>query len=78
VFVVMPADRVHSALGAREFFERFNVGLISHDPSGRSDVLIPSRKRVPTARYRFIMALGLLIGSLLRKDSNLKQARGIA
>ena len=60
VFVVMPPESVSSALEARETFERFNIGLMTHDADGESKVLIPSRKREPISRHRFIMALGML------------------
>lgn len=69
VFVVMPPERVNGALSRRDHFERFNVGLITHDVQGESEVLIPSRKRAPISRYRFIMAVGLLMGMAVSGDA---------
>jgi len=61
VFVVMPpatAARVNGTLGQ---FRRFNIGLISHDADGGSKKLLPSLKRAPVSRSRFIRALGMLL-----------------
>ncbi len=61
VYVVMPTDSAARALAARELFRRLNVGLLSHDGDGRTRMIIPSSKRRPTSRYRFIMALGMFL-----------------
>ncbi len=60
VFVVMPPESSTAALKSRAAFERLNIGLISHSVHGESHVRIPSRKRDPVSRHRFIMALGMM------------------
>ena len=59
VFVVMPPESLSPALAHTDVFRRFNVGLLSHDVEGRSERILPSRKQKPTARHRFITALGM-------------------
>lgn len=65
VFVVMPPERLKPALEAGAWFERFNIGLITHAADGSTQLHVPSKKRAPTSRYRFIMALGMLLGVML-------------
>lgn len=60
VFVVMPHDATSAALANREAFRKANVGLIAHEKSGESIVLIRPAKRRPRAPHRSIMALGML------------------
>jgi hypothetical protein len=61
VFVVMPTRTAQRVNGALEHFRRFNVGLITHDPDGRSETILPSVKRDPISRTSFIRALGMLL-----------------
>jgi hypothetical protein len=60
VFVVMPEDNAHVAYQHQELFSKANVGLIAHDKTGQSQVLVRPNKRSPYAGYRMIMALGML------------------
>jgi hypothetical protein len=60
VFVVMPCDSAQAAYTNKAQFCKANVGLIAHDITGRSKVLIRPSKREPQAGYRSIMALGML------------------
>ena len=63
VYVVMPpraAMRVAAEWLA--IFERFNIGLISHDADGSSERILASRKQQPASRDVFIRALGMLLG----------------
>jgi len=60
VYVVMPPDTVHLAIVHEELFLRFNIGLMVHDNDGYSAKLIECKKRNPTARFRYIMAIGML------------------
>jgi len=61
VFVVMPPDSSSLAMDALQIFRKFNIGFIRHDADGSSQRVVPSRKRVPTSRDRFIRALGMLL-----------------
>lgn len=65
-FVVMPTDSARTAYKHRETFRKANIGLVSHDASGKSIVLIRPRKRAPHAERRSIMAIGMLSGSKIR------------
>jgi len=65
-FVVMPAESARTAFKHRETFRKANVGLVSHDASGNSTVLIRPRKRAPHAGHRAIMAIGMLSGSAIK------------
>ncbi|MDA1014786.1 MAG: hypothetical protein O3A00_10085 [Planctomycetota bacterium] len=61
VFIVMPppaAIRVRNALGPA--LRRFNVGVISHDTDGLSEVIVPVRKQKPKSRSGVIRAIGML------------------
>lgn len=60
VFVVMPAENANTAYKHGETFRKANIGLVAHEASGQSRVLIRPQKRKPHARYRTIMALGML------------------
>jgi len=59
VFVVMPVNSAHVAFQNAELFRRANVGLVAHDNSGESRVLVRPQKRLPNSSYRTIMALGM-------------------
>jgi hypothetical protein len=61
VFVVLPTRTSQRINGAKEYFRKFNVGLITHDPDGRSETILPSVKRDPISRTSFIRALGMLL-----------------
>ncbi len=62
VFVVMPPEAGARVNGALDQFEKFNVGLLTHDVDGTSQRVLPSRKRQPISRAGFIRALGMLVG----------------
>lgn len=66
VFVVMPPSSAELAYKHRQFFERANIGLVSHDTSGQSRILVRSKTRRPHATYRTIMAIGMLSVSKIR------------
>jgi hypothetical protein len=59
VFVVMPSERANAAFRYQDSFRKANIGLVAHDTTGNSKVLIRPTKRRPNARYRTIMALGM-------------------
>jgi biotin operon repressor len=66
VFVVMPPGSAELAYRHKLLFERANVGLVSHDTSGQSRVLVRPRTRPPNATYRTIMAIGMLSASKIK------------
>lgn len=66
VFVVMPTESARTAYKHRETFQKANIGLVSHDASGKSVVLIRPLKRAPHAEHRSIMAVGMLSGSKIK------------
>ena len=59
VFVVMPANNAHAAFKHKEQFRKANIGLVAHELSGQSHVLVRPLKRPPYSGYRTIMALGM-------------------
>ncbi len=59
VFVVMPTRSAQVAYQHQELFYRANVGLVAHEVSGDSRVLVRPKKRAPHSSYRTIMALGM-------------------
>ncbi|WP_213807552.1 hypothetical protein [Granulicella sp. dw_53] len=59
VFVVMPVKGAYVAYQHEEQFRKANVGLVAHEKSGQSRVLVRPKKRSPHAGYRTIMALGM-------------------
>lgn len=63
VFVVMPSRSAQVAWKHKHLFQKANVGLVSHDVSGRSRILVRPKTRPPHAAYRTIMAIGMLSGS---------------
>jgi hypothetical protein len=66
VFVVMPPGSAELAYRNKYLFERANIGLVSHDTSGQSRVLVRPKKRPPNATYRTIMAIGMLSASKIK------------
>jgi DNA-binding transcriptional ArsR family regulator len=66
VFVVMPPGSAGVAYRHKHFFERANVGLVSHDTSGQSRVLVRPKTRQPHATHRAIMAIGMLSASRIK------------
>jgi DNA-binding transcriptional ArsR family regulator len=66
VFVVMPLCSAELAYKHKQLFERANVGLVSHDTSGQSRVLVRPKTRRPHATYRTIMAIGMLSASKIK------------
>lgn len=60
VYVVMPEGETTTAMRHTEWFRRHNVGLIEHNPSGRSRRLILSKKRTPRCPSEHIQAIGFL------------------
>jgi len=73
VFVVMPANSAYVAYQHEDLFRKANVGLVAHDESGQSRVLVRPKKRSPHADYRTIMALGMFSQSTPIK---LRSSRG--
>ena len=61
VYVVMPPEAARRVNGALGFFRTFNVGFITHGEDGRSEKLLPCKKREPNSRPGFIRALGMLL-----------------
>jgi DNA-binding transcriptional ArsR family regulator len=59
VFVVMPTEKANVAYRHQDSFRMANIGLMAHDTTGNSEVLIRPAKRQPNAGYRTIMALGM-------------------
>jgi hypothetical protein len=59
VFVVMPTRSAQVAYQHQELFHRANIGLVAHEVSGDSRVLVRPKKRAPHSSYRTIMALGM-------------------
>jgi hypothetical protein len=74
VFVVMPSERANAAFMYQDSFRKANIGLVSHDTTGDSKVLIRPAKRQPYAGYRTIMALGMFSESGI----TVKQSPGIS
>lgn len=66
VFVVMPPCPAGLAYKNKHLFERANVGLVSHDTSGQSQILVRPKARRPYATYRTIMAIGMLSASKIK------------
>jgi hypothetical protein len=66
VFVVMPAEAAGVAYRHRDLFSKANVGLVSHEISGVSRVLVRPKKRPPYATHRTIMAIGMLSASKIK------------
>ena len=66
VFVVMPERSAQVAYKQKHLFERASVGLVSHDTSGKSRILVRSTMRPPHAMYRTIMAIGMLSASKIK------------
>jgi DNA-binding transcriptional ArsR family regulator len=66
VFVVMPSGSAEVAYRHKNLFEGANVGLVSHDISGQSRVLLRPKTRPPHATYRTIMAIGMLSASKIK------------
>ncbi len=66
VFVVMPPCPAELAYRHKHLFERANVGLVSHDTSGQSRILVRPKTRRPHATYRTIMAIGMLSASKIK------------
>ncbi|MGB8259661.1 MAG: helix-turn-helix domain-containing protein [Terracidiphilus sp.] len=63
VFVVMPPSPAELACRHKDLFKNANVGLVSHDTSGQSRILVRPKTRRPHATYRTIMAIGMLSAS---------------
>lgn len=63
VFVVMPPCSAELACRHKHLFQKANVGLVSHDISGQSRMLVRPKTRRPHAIYRTIMAIGMLSAS---------------
>lgn len=68
VFVVMPTSSAKVAYQHHELFRRANIGLVAHEISGESRVLVRPKKRCPHSSYRMIMALGLFSQSVPLKS----------
>ncbi len=66
VFVVMPPCPAELAYRHKYLFERANVGLVSHDTTGKSRILVHPKIRRPHATYRTIMAIGMLSASKVK------------
>lgn len=60
VFVVMPPDSASRLNGSLDVLRRFNIGLLTHDASGETKRVIPSRKQPPSSRDSYLRALGML------------------
>ncbi len=60
VFVVMPAESINLAVENLDIFQKFNIGIMSHDAMGNTKKILNSKKRSPSSKYRFLMALGML------------------
>jgi len=74
VFVVMPRENADTAFRYKDSFQKANIGLMAHDKTGNSKVLIRPTKRQPYAGYRTIMALGMFSESGI----TVKQSPGIS
>jgi hypothetical protein len=61
IYVVMPSNTAPRASAWFKFFEKFNIGFITHDPDGKSKRILASRKQQPTSRESVIRALGMLL-----------------
>ncbi|HEV2135867.1 MAG TPA: hypothetical protein VGR47_16635 [Terracidiphilus sp.] len=70
VFVVMPTDAARAAYKHREMFNKANIGLVAHEASGVSHVLVRPEKRRPYSSHRTIMAIGMLSDSKLKLTSH--------
>lgn len=68
VFVVMPPTPVSQSPDVLATFRCFNIGLMLHGADGRSEVAVPARKRHPTSRLRYIMAIGMLLQDVPRSS----------
>jgi DNA-binding transcriptional ArsR family regulator len=66
VFVVMPRSSAELAHRHKHLFEKANIGLVSHDTSGQSRILVRPKTRPPHATYRTIMAIGMLSASRIK------------
>jgi DNA-binding transcriptional ArsR family regulator len=66
VFVVMPPYSAEVAYKHKLLFERANIGLVSHDTTGKSRILVRPKIRPPHATYRTIMAIGMLSTSKIK------------
>jgi DNA-binding transcriptional ArsR family regulator len=74
VFVVMPSESADTAFRYQDSFRKANIGLVGHDTTGNSRVLIRPLKRQPNAGYRTIMALGMFS----EPGVIVKQSRGMS
>jgi DNA-binding transcriptional ArsR family regulator len=72
VFVVMPTNSAQVAFKHRDVFHKANVGLVAHEMSGESRVLVRPRKRPPHSGYRTIMALGMFSQSVSLKSKRFR------
>lgn len=66
VFVVMPRCSAELAYRHKHLFEKANIGLVSHETSGQSRLLVRPKTRPPHATYRTIMAIGMLSASRIK------------
>lgn len=57
VYIVMPALRTVRAADQAARFRVFGLGLIEHDPTGRSRRLVRARKGAPRSRPSFVRGL---------------------
>jgi hypothetical protein len=64
VYVVLPPAAGQRAIANKRLFTGLNIGLVVHDPNGESDYVLQPRRRTPPARYRYIMAIGMIIKNL--------------
>jgi len=74
VFVVMPSERANVAFRYQDSFRKANIGLVSHNATGDTKVLIRPVKRQPNAEYRTIMALGMFSESGVRGKQSLEKS----
>ena len=66
VFVVMPPCSAELAYAQKHRFEKANIGLVAHDTSGQSRILVRPKSRRPHATHRTFMAIGMLSASKIK------------
>ena len=68
VRIVMPDPGARLAKKTEGVFRSHGIGLISIDTHGRQTIKIKSRKRRPSSRRHFLMAVGTVLMEALRKN----------
>ena len=68
VRVVMPTPGARQARKIEDIFRYHGIGLIAMDTDGSQTIQIKSRKRRPSSRRHFLMAVGTVLLDFLQKN----------